>query len=172
MTDGHCDDCKHYRADKCEKWRCEFEPKGGERGMTRDSEPCKEIKSLEELVECETISVTDAIARAYKDGFMVGKYERDTETRGDCLSREAVLKLQYKIDDSATLSSRDVVDVDEIEALPPVTPTREHGEWNLVSINDMALKIYRCSVCGNKTYGSTNFCPNCGADMKGEQNDI
>lgn len=43
----------------------------------------------------------------------------------DAISREAVLKKQYRIDDSATLSTRDVVNVEDIEDLPPVTPSRQ-----------------------------------------------
>lgn len=40
----------------------------------------------------------------------------------DAISRQAVLSMQYRIDDSATLSTRDVVNVDDIEDLPPVRP--------------------------------------------------
>lgn len=44
------------------------------------------------------------------------------EPCGDTISRQAVLDMQYRIDDSATLSSRDVVNVDDIEELPSVRP--------------------------------------------------
>ena len=40
----------------------------------------------------------------------------------DAISRQAVLDLQYRIDDNASLASRDVVNVDDIEDLPPITP--------------------------------------------------
>ena len=39
----------------------------------------------------------------------------------DAVSREAILKKQYRIDDSATLSTRDVVNVEDIEDAPSVT---------------------------------------------------
>lgn len=45
--------------------------------------------------------------------------------REDCISRQAVLSMQYRIDDSATLSTRDVVNVDDIEDLPSVTPQQK-----------------------------------------------
>ena len=34
-------------------------------------------------------------------------------------------------------------------------------------------KVEECSICGHKLCGSakTNFCPECGADMRGEKND-
>ena len=51
----------------------------------------------------------------------------------DCINRQAVLSMQYRIDDSATLSTRDVVNVDDIEDLPPVTPKPKTGHWIPVS---------------------------------------
>lgn len=47
---------------------------------------------------------------------------------GEYIKKEDALKLQYRIDDSATLSTRDVVDVDDIEDLPTYSsPEREKG---------------------------------------------
>ena len=89
----------------------------------------------------------------------------------NCVNREAVLEINESHHGQMPNYINHQI-WEEIKALPPVTPAREQGEWNLVSLNDMALKIYRCSICDNKTYGSTNFCPNCGADMRGEQNEM
>ena len=50
------------------------------------------------------------------------RLREEQEPCEDCISRQAVLSMQYRIDDSATLSTRDVVNVDDIEDLPPVTP--------------------------------------------------
>ena len=47
----------------------------------------------------------------------------------DCISRQAVLSMQYRIDDSATLSTRDVVNVDDILDLPSVNPQPKTGHW-------------------------------------------
>lgn len=54
-----------------------------------------------------------------------------------------------------------------IDALPSVTPKQKRGKW----INGY------CSECGKhapfwamaSTYYKSSFCPNCGADMRGEQ---
>lgn len=50
-----------------------------------------------------------------------------------------------------------------INELPPVTPSRPKGKW----IDD------NCSICGYgvKPWNNTPYCPNCGADMRGEDND-
>lgn len=51
-------------------------------------------------------------------------------------------------------------------------PKRPHGEWKRISMDKYirhASCFYRCSVCGEDTIGETNFCPNCGADMRKER---
>lgn len=61
-----------------------------------------------------------------------------------------------------------------IEHLPSAEPERKRGKWipqNMNKSNGMAsTAVYyypKCSVCGwSSNY--TNFCPNCGADMRGE----
>ena len=47
-----------------------------------------------------------------------------------------------------------------INALPPAEPERKKGVW----INDC------CSICGYgvEPWNNTPYCPNCGADMRGE----
>lgn len=47
----------------------------------------------------------------------------------------------------------------------------KQGEWKRISMDKYirhASHFYRCSVCGEDTIGETNFCPNCGADMRKE----
>lgn len=66
--------------------------------------------------------------------------------------------------------------VGEIEQLPSVQPERKKGKW----VYNIGLKQFFCDQCGEPslTYDDiyiysmdfTNFCPNCGADMRGEQN--
>lgn len=87
----------------------------------------------------------------------------------NCISRRAVLELIADYD----LSMGQVVK--GIHALPSVQPSKK-GEW----INTKVGKLfpsndYKCSVCGNILdfdgvncgRGDANFCPNCGADMRG-----
>lgn len=59
-----------------------------------------------------------------------------------------------------------------LKALPSAQPEQKKGKW--VFKNDMAAiptGYYECSECksGRLIY-KENFCPNCGADMRGEEN--
>ena len=57
---------------------------------------------------------------------------------------------------------------DVIKALPSAQPERKKGEWRLFD----GQNWYRCSECGavrRQISFMENFCPNCGADMRGEQ---
>ena len=49
------------------------------------------------------------------------------------------------------------------------------GEW-IPHATSVGLKHYieysRCSECGEMALISMNFCPNCGADMRGDKNEI
>ena len=52
-----------------------------------------------------------------------------------------------------------------IEGAPTIEPKR--GEWIPV---DNGHHV-RCSECGRCGFASNNFCPNCGADMRGKDDE-
>lgn len=56
-----------------------------------------------------------------------------------------------------------------ILAIPSVD--RPKGEWNEVPIDDWngitIVPWYKCTVCGVKSMIVSPYCPNCGADMRG-----
>ena len=65
-----------------------------------------------------------------------------------------------------------------LKGLPAVPPERKMGHW--VEIGDEPYDEWECDVCGFVIDGSGcidpeeyrdiyRFCPNCGADMRGEQ---
>lgn len=62
---------------------------------------------------------------------------------------------------------------DVLESLPSAEPERRKGEW----IDTTCKHIYKCSNCGNfldfngvnAGRGDANFCPNCGADNRGDR---
>ena len=94
------------------------------------------------------------------------------EVSEDCISREWLLSKVYDMDNDNL-----VVDLKDIEDAPSVVPSRAEGEWVGYEIPS------ECSVCGHHwdEYVSgqelwhdgsvPNFCPNCGAKMKGADDD-
>ena len=65
------------------------------------------------------------------------------------------------------------VSVYAIDTMPTIEPDRPHGEW----IKDFNMdKATVCSECGEEAWykeyagwvTKSNFCPNCGADMRKE----
>ena len=52
-----------------------------------------------------------------------------------------------------------------VMAIPPVTPKRKTGKW---IHSDFSHEFLHCSECGRGRYFCSNFCPNCGADMRSE----
>lgn len=58
----------------------------------------------------------------------------------------------------------------DTEYLPSAQPERKKGKWRVVSRQADSFTAYRCSECNELVYARTNFCPNCGADMRGENN--
>lgn len=59
----------------------------------------------------------------------------------------------------------------------PTADVRENirGEWRTTYFDHVAMgerpKILYCSVCNQCIAYPTNYCPNCGADMRGEWKD-
>jgi hypothetical protein len=49
---------------------------------------------------------------------------------------------------------------------PSVTPKRKTGKWKPIS--DGYLDIYECDQCSETEDYERNYCPNCGADMRGD----
>ena len=42
------------------------------------------------------------------------------------------------------------------------------GEWIYKGREPRIEQIYKCSVCERYNFEKSNYCPNCGADMRGE----
>lgn len=69
------------------------------------------------------------------------------------IRKDDVLKLIYDLSDMTTADVRENV----------------KGEW--IRCEDDEWIHYECSVCGEIIHHETlNFCPNCGAEMRGDKN--
>ena len=73
---------------------------------------------------------------------------------GDTISRQAAI-------DCVTYDVEHTIEC--LKALPSAQPEQKTGHW----IN--SYKRQTCSICKQRGYRSWNFCPNCGADMRGGQ---
>jgi hypothetical protein len=83
---------------------------------------------------------------------------------------DAVIDACKKIPTIAIMAKYALID------LKPAQPERNRGFWWAIEKGEKGYSAgnFHCSVCGepNVSYISKpNFCPNCGADMRGEQND-
>lgn len=57
------------------------------------------------------------------------------------------------------------LNVDAVNAQPTIEPRR--GKWIYNQLRG-TTRIWRCSECGWNDLAQFNFCPHCGADMRGE----
>lgn len=62
--------------------------------------------------------------------------------------------------------------VERIKQMPTIEE-RKKGKW--ISLDDFRGKYntygYKCSECGEHSEYEEKYCPNCGADMRGESNE-
>ena len=91
-------------------------------------------------------------------------------------SFEISMKDEYavKVEKASLKHHRDI-----LENLPSVQPERKKGKW--IHKPDIYLdeQTWECSECGEPwifiegtpSENNANFCPNCGADMRGEQDE-
>ena len=96
----------------------------------------------------------------------------------DLISRQAAIKaIEEEWDEccSEYPATQIIYDTTEaIERLPIIQPKR--GRWISADAIFGGVPFY-CSECGENTLDTVmgkprwNFCPNCGADMRGEQDD-
>lgn len=60
--------------------------------------------------------------------------------------------------------------VNLVKRQPTIEPERKRGEWKDRGEDYMIRWI--CSECGRKETHVYNFCPDCGADMRGGETDV
>ena len=82
----------------------------------------------------------------------------------DLISRREVSMIleKYRVPDSV---------YHEINKLHDFSADREKGKWEKIWRTDCERSEYMCSKCGCGEDYYTDFCPNCGADMRGNVNE-
>lgn len=84
----------------------------------------------------------------------------------DCVSRKAVIRLLHSGYHSKSM-------IEEVKELPSVQP--KHGYWTESHEHVYMGNVVKewtnwyCSECDAPNDKPTDFCPSCGADMRGEQ---
>lgn len=145
----------------------------------------EESKSTVEYIDSISKPTGFLFDEAYEDIEFVETHKKlsaNLQLCNDCVSREAAkVSIQRKIDE--VVSEDGSYDYDKKEYinglltariainrcnLPSVTPQPERGEWL-----DMGegFSSYVCSKCKGVKFKKSNFCPNCGADMREVQDD-
>ena len=90
----------------------------------------------------------------------------------DMISRQAALDEAFEVD-TREYGRIEVVGVDAIDSLPPVTPQQKTGRWidEGIYADGCNAHAYRCSECGYHViryiYEKPNYCEECG--MKAEE---
>ena len=95
---------------------------------------------------------------------------------GDLISRDAAIEIINRVQKAHIASKGKPIlgaatMIIEIEDLPSAQPERKTGRW--INHEDEDGEHYgdNCSECGEwyvMPFGKSNFCPNCGADMRKE----
>ena len=85
----------------------------------------------------------------------------ESPNSSDTISRQAAIDVADAV--WSVTGDKNVAKVwDQIKDLPSAQPERKKGEWS------DGYRWQRCSLCKQTGKKSWNYCPNCGADMRGE----
>ena len=91
----------------------------------------------------------------------------------DALKEHRALYCDNTPDAFSKLSHAEKSRVDELDTaiatLVNLPSANKSGHWVMNPSEVAGDGYYICSNCNNDVYDATDFCPNCGADMRGEQ---
>ena len=150
-----------YQADMDEAWnQVKAELESGFYHTEREEMTNKEaIEEIGAFYECGHLPKEEAIKMAIK--------ALSQEPCGDTISR--IIKEMWNWRGKHT-TSIDKVKMEQIirDELPSVTPAERTGHWKPTIVR--GSESYTCSECfAECCYVTTNYCPNCGARMVGQE---
>ena len=92
----------------------------------------------------------------------------------DTISRQDVIELVKNSYYNLAESMEDTwAMVTDVERLPSAQPERKKGKWEITNLGAVGTFV-SCSECKRVVKHKApfyNYCPNCGADMRGEQDE-
>lgn len=109
---------------------------------------------------------------------MISRQQAIDALENDKAALDKIIKgmsaMDVRLDAYVSQRNQVVYDIYAIKQLPPIQPKK--GKWIKTA---RWGRVYYCDQCRNYLdfdgvnagRGSTNFCPNCGADMRGERNE-
>ena len=87
------------------------------------------------------------------------------QASGDLIDRQAAIE-SIKNDPVGRVIAERYNIIGWLEGLPSAQPERKKGKW--IELDYTQAWEYKCDQCGRLSDFKENFCPNCGADMRGE----
>lgn len=89
----------------------------------------------------------------------------------DCISRQAAIDVADAV--WSVTGDKNIAKVwDQIKDLPSAQPERKKGKWRehiFDGIMGGRPRALMCTKCNVISIYASNFCPNCGADMRGDR---
>lgn len=99
----------------------------------------------------------------------------DLISRGDAIKAVLVSNLSactvFGRSEEGMATAKELIQV--IKNLPSAQPERKTGKWKRTYLDHEAMgerpSIFYCSACNQCIAYPVNYCPSCGADMRGEE---
>lgn len=86
----------------------------------------------------------------------------------DCISRQGVAEVLLKYAHSTEGKAFAEFLVSQINALPSVVRENRTATWWVRETYPLECHSWECSECKEVVFEKSNYCPNCGAHMKGD----
>jgi len=129
--------------------------------------------SIDQKYKMELLGMISAIGFAHEKEHSTNLAEVGT----DCISRQAAIDalrnylVEKNVPCDGTLTCR-LIENEVINKLPSIQPKR--GKWHYTDGKPARIGLsfgVVCDQCGTESEYCTNFCGECGADMRGKQNE-